>query len=50
MRVMLDEVTSRMRYIELAGPIERLRSNTVAGIKRMPVRFRPAAAAHAPLT
>jgi hypothetical protein len=25
----------------LAGPIERLRSNFVAGIKHMPVRFTP---------
>jgi len=49
MRIMLNEVTTRMRDIELAGPIERLRSNTVAGIKRMPVRFQPAASSHAAL-
>jgi hypothetical protein len=27
--------------IELAGPVERLRSNFINGIKRMPVRFTP---------
>lgn len=47
MRIMLNEVTTRMRNIEVAGPIERLRSNTVAGIKRMPIRFRTAQSAHA---
>lgn len=43
MRMMFDELMRRMPDIELAGPIERLRSNTIAGIKRMPVRFRPGA-------
>ncbi|HYA36537.1 MAG TPA: cytochrome P450 [Candidatus Binataceae bacterium] len=42
LRVMIDEVIRRMRDIELAGPVERLRSNFVAGIKHMPIRFRPA--------
>jgi cholest-4-en-3-one 26-monooxygenase len=41
LRVILDEVTRRIPDIELAGPIERLRSNFVAGIKHMPVRFTP---------
>jgi cytochrome P450 len=45
MRVMFDEVTRRLENLELAGPVERLRSNTIAGIKRMPIRFKPAAAA-----
>ena len=44
MRVMFDEVFRRMPDIELAGPVERLRSNFVAGIKRMPVRFTPRSA------
>ena len=44
MRVMFDEVTRRLNNLELAGPVERLRSNTIAGIKRMPIRFKPAAA------
>jgi cholest-4-en-3-one 26-monooxygenase len=42
LRVMLEEVIRRMAEIELAAPVERLRSNFVAGIKHMPVRFRPA--------
>jgi cytochrome P450 len=39
LRVMIEEVTRRMPDLELAGPVERLRSNFVAGIKHMPVRF-----------
>ncbi|MGO9603153.1 MAG: cytochrome P450 [Candidatus Binataceae bacterium] len=41
LRVIIDEVTRRIPDIELAGPIERLGSNFVAGIKHMPVRFSP---------
>lgn len=41
MRIMFDEVMHRLPNLELAGPVERLRSNTIAGIKRMPVRFGP---------
>jgi len=41
MRLMFNELMHRMPNLELAGPIERLRSNTIAGIKRMPVRFSP---------
>ncbi len=44
MRVMFEEVSRRMPDLELAGPVERLRSNFVAGIKRMPVKFSPRAA------
>jgi cholest-4-en-3-one 26-monooxygenase len=36
-----------MPDIELAGSVERLRSNFVAGIKHMPVRFSPSRAAAA---
>jgi cytochrome P450 len=46
MRVMIDQVMKRMPDLELAGEPERLRSNFVAGIKHMPVRF----AASRPLT
>ena len=42
MRIMFDELFQRTADLELAGSVERLRSNTIAGIKRMPVRFRPA--------
>jgi cholest-4-en-3-one 26-monooxygenase len=41
MRVMIEQVMRRMPDIELAGAPERLRSNFVAGIKHMPVRFTP---------
>ncbi len=41
LRVMVEEVMRRMPDMELAGPPERLRSNFVAGIKHMPVRFTP---------
>jgi len=34
------EVMRRMEGIELAGPVERVRSAFVGGIKRMPIRFR----------
>lgn len=39
LRVMIEEVMRRMPDLELAGPVKRLRSNFVAGIKHMPVRF-----------
>jgi cytochrome P450 len=41
LRVMIEEVARRLPDLELSGPVERLRSNFVAGIKHMPVRFRP---------
>jgi cytochrome P450 len=39
MKVLFEELVRRVSDIEIAGPIERLRSNFVAGIKHMPVRF-----------
>jgi len=39
LRVMFDELLQRLPTIELDGPIERLRSNFLGGIKHMPVRF-----------
>ena len=36
------EVLSRMKNMELAGPIERMRSTLINGIHSMPVRFTPA--------
>jgi len=35
----IPEVLSRMNDLELAGPVERLRSNLINGIRSMPVRF-----------
>lgn len=37
LRAVLAEILSRFPDIALAGPVERLRSNFVGGIKRMPV-------------
>jgi cytochrome P450 len=36
--ILFQELLPRLRTIEPAGPIERIRSNFVNGIKRMPVR------------
>ena len=35
------EIVSRLPDMEFAGPVKRLRSNFVDGIKEMPVRFTP---------
>jgi len=40
-RVMFEELLRRLPDMRLAGPVERLRSNFINGIKRMPVRFTP---------
>ncbi|HEV7735236.1 MAG TPA: cytochrome P450 [Candidatus Binatia bacterium] len=40
-KVMFQELLRRLPDLELAGPVERLRSNFINGIKRMPVRFTP---------
>jgi cytochrome P450 len=42
MRVMFQEIVHRLPDMELAGPVDRLRSNFINGIKRMPVKFTPA--------
>lgn len=39
---LIPEVLSRMKGLELAGPVERTRSNLISGIHSMPVRFTPA--------
>lgn len=36
------EMLTRMREIELTGPVERMRSVLINGVHAMPVRFRPA--------
>ncbi|PRC43174.1 cytochrome P450, partial [Mycobacterium sp. ITM-2017-0098] len=36
------EILTRMRDIELAGPVERMRSVLINGVHAMPVRFTPA--------
>ena len=37
-KILFQELLPRLRSIELTGPVERIRSNFVNGIKRMPVR------------
>jgi len=44
MKVMFRELLARIPDMELAGPVDRLRSNFVNGIKRMPVSFTPVSA------
>ncbi len=39
-RILLSELLPRLASIEPAGPVERIRSNFVNGVKRMPVRVR----------
>jgi cholest-4-en-3-one 26-monooxygenase len=41
-RCMFEELMQRLPDIELAGPVQRLRSNFINGIKHMPVRYTPA--------
>lgn len=40
-RVMFEEVLRRLPDMELSGPVERLRSNFINGIKHAPMKFRP---------
>jgi len=42
-RVIFEEVMKRIPDMELAGPPDKLRSNFLNGIKRMPVTFTPSA-------
>jgi cytochrome P450 len=40
-KVMFEEILARMPDIELAGPVRRLRSNFINGVKSIPVTFTP---------
>jgi cholest-4-en-3-one 26-monooxygenase len=40
-RVLFEELLARLTDIELAGPVVRLRSNFLNGLKHVPVRFTP---------
>jgi len=42
LRLVFEELLPRVRSIELAGPVDRLRSNFISGIKHLPVRVVPA--------
>jgi len=47
LKVIFSQLAERLDHAELAGPVERLRSSFVGGIKHMPIRMKmkPAAAA-----
>jgi len=45
LRLMMKDLLSRVDQIELAGKVERLQSNLIAGIKHMPIRFTQSRAA-----
>jgi cytochrome P450 len=45
LRLMMKDLLSRVQQIELAGKVERLQSNLIAGIKHMPIRFTQSRAA-----
>jgi cholest-4-en-3-one 26-monooxygenase len=44
-RLLFEELASRVPHLEAQGAPERLRSNFIGGIKHLPVRLRPAPAA-----
>lgn len=46
-RLIFEEILARMPEAELDGDVERLASNQLAGIKRMPIKFTPRRAAAA---
>jgi cytochrome P450 len=45
-RVIFEELMKRIPDMELSGPVDKLRSNFINGIKRMPVTFTPSAPSH----
>jgi cytochrome P450 len=44
LRVIFAELARRLEAVELAGPVERMRSSFLGGVKRMPIRYRLRAA------
>jgi len=40
LRVILRELARRLVSVELAAPVERMRSSFLGGVKRMPIRYR----------
>jgi len=40
LRVLFAELAARLEAVELAGPVERLRSSFLGGVKHMPIRYR----------
>jgi cholest-4-en-3-one 26-monooxygenase len=40
LQLMFKHLSQRMQEVELAGPVERLRSSFLGGVKHMPIRYR----------
>lgn len=40
LKVIFEELQQRLESVELAGPVERMRSSFLGGVKRMPLRYR----------
>ncbi len=40
LRVIFRELAERLEAVELAGPVARMRSSFLGGVKRMPIRYR----------
>jgi len=40
LRVIFEQLARRLDRVELAGPVERMRSSFLGGVKRMPLRYR----------
>ncbi len=40
LRIALETLVPRLDELELAGPVERVRSSFLGGVKRMPIRYR----------
>jgi cytochrome P450 len=40
LRAIFGELARRLDTVELAGPVERMRSSFLGGVKRMPIRYR----------
>ena len=40
LRVIFRELAERLESVELDGPVERMRSSFLGGVKRMPIRYR----------
>jgi cytochrome P450 len=40
LQAMFRQLAERLQFAELTGPIQRMRSSLVGGIKHMPIRYR----------
>jgi len=46
LRTVFRQLAARLDHVELAGPVERLQSSFLGGIKRMPIRWRMQTSTH----